>query len=94
MAGVDESNGSSKGAAQRGLLKLMLKLPAVRGPLQILSGRSTSLSGICEAYDDATDMLEKLQAGRVKGGDSLLDEYRTICSEIEDDVIRRCLEHR
>lgn len=94
MHGADDSQRPPKGAAQRGLLKLMLKLPSVRGPLQILAGRSIALSSLFEAYDDATDMLDKLQARRIEGEEGLLDEYRTICAEIEGDVIRHCLQHR
>jgi hypothetical protein len=79
-----------KGVAQQGLLKLMLKLPALRGRLQLLAVSSKSLENYCEAYGEARAMLERLESGREVHDDGALDEYRTICSEIESDVVEYC----
>lgn len=84
-------NTSSKGASQRGLLKLLLKLPSVRGRLQMIAAKPSSLHFLFEAYDAATDMLERLERNGADASD--LMEYRTICQEIETDVIRYCLDH-
>jgi len=94
MSGGYDGNQFLRGTAQSGLLKLMLKLPSVRGRLQVLVPHSHSLANLCEAYGEASNMLERLESGRVVAEDGLLAEYRTICSEIENDVIQYCLEHR
>ena len=75
---------------QRGLLKLMLKLPVIRGQLQLLSTRNASLESLCEAYDDATSMLDR-QRGRQPPDTAVLAEYESICREIEEEVIALCL---
>lgn len=94
MSGEHNGYRTLKGAAQRGLLKLMLKLPSVRGKIQVLAARSESLVSMCEAYGEASSMLERLESGRAVNEGGILDEYRAICTEIENDVIRYCLEHR
>lgn len=73
--------------AQRGLLKLMMKLPAVRGRLQILMAHDGSVEALCEAYEEACTALE-----RFRGSDlEMADEYELICAEIESDIIQSCL---
>eukprot|EP01132_Coremiostelium_polycephalum_P012625 gene12625-15425_t len=47
-------------SAQRGLWKLMLKLPALRGQLQMESAKNKALMGLCDAFDDATTALDQL----------------------------------
>jgi hypothetical protein len=91
----DESRGDtpSNPSGQRGLLRLMLRLPSIRGKLQILSGQSTVLAALCEAYGEASATLERLEKGQLTPEDDLLAEYRAICSEIEADVIRYCVDH-
>ena len=86
-----ENAGGSYDAAQTGLLKLMLKLPSVRGRLQILAGHSPPLLELCEAYGEATETLEKLERGLMIAQDGILEEYRATCAEIEADVIELCL---
>ncbi len=81
------------GAAQRGLWRLMLKLPSIRGELQILAARNHALDDLCEAYEDASVTLERI---RKKPGNTdcpLVREYETICAEIETEVIKYCVEH-
>jgi glycine cleavage system pyridoxal-binding protein P len=79
-----------KGIAQQGLLKLMLKLPTLRGRLQTLAVSSTSLENYCEAYGEARAMLERMESGRETHDEGVVTEYRTICCEIENDVIEYC----
>ncbi|TBY80605.1 hypothetical protein [Rhizobium leguminosarum] len=78
-------------AAHRGLLKLMLRLPAVRGQLQILWRTDTSLEALCEAYEAATTTFERLTRKSSAGEDGLVEEYRNVCLELEKDVQTRCL---
>lgn len=78
-------------ASRSGLSKLMLKLPAVRSELKQLSGEP--LVGLFEAYDEASNMLEKLRRDEVEITPLSL-EYETICKEMEEDVLQYCLSHR
>ncbi|WP_457580598.1 hypothetical protein [Ensifer canadensis] len=77
-------------AKQQGLLKLMLKLPALRGPLQLLSVKNMPLASLCEAYDEASSMLDR-QRRRDPQDASMVAEYELICLEIEEEVISICL---
>lgn len=77
-------------AKQRGLLKLMLKLPALRGQLQLLSGKNMPLASLCEAYDEAASMLDR-QRRRDPQDTLMVAEYELICLEIEEEVISICL---
>jgi hypothetical protein len=69
----------------------MLKLPALRGSLQILAQKSASLENLCEAYEDACTTLDQFRNRLAISGDTLVEEYETICREIESDVIQLCL---
>jgi len=82
------------GSADRGLWRLMLKLPALRGRLQILSAKTSTLASLCEAYEDACVMLQRLRATPIAAASPMLQEYETICLEIETEVIEYCIEHR
>ncbi len=90
--GGTDRNG--KETAQRGLWRLMLKLPAIRGKLQILAAKSRSLNELFEAYEEASLALERLM--RLPGDEHcpMVAEYETICAEIESDIIQYVLEHR
>jgi len=93
MKSEDNSAISQQGAGQRGLWRLMLKLPGVRGQLQMLVARQSSLITLCEAYEDASVTLEKM---RMMPGDAhcaVVREYEGICLEIEADIIQRCFSY-
>lgn len=80
----------STGTAQKGLWKLMLKLPALRGQLQILSAQNTSLLSLCDAFHDASSTLDCLRMDP-KADIAIIREYEALCSEIESEVIEICL---
>lgn len=80
------------GAGQRGLWRLMLKLPALRGRLQILAARTEALSSLCEAYEDACVVLQQLRNSPHTSNPAMVGEYEAICSEIEAEIIRYCLQ--
>lgn len=80
--------------AQRGLWRLMLKLPAIRGRLQLLASKSRSLNDLFEAYEEASLALERLMRQRGDEHCPMVTEYKTICAEIESDIIQYVLEHR
>ncbi|TXI11962.1 MAG: hypothetical protein E6Q76_01750 [Rhizobium sp.] len=82
--------GHTSKAAQRGLWRLMLKLPAVRGKLQILAARSGQLDDLFEAYEEASHALERFR--REDRGSRLVEEYETVCRDIEADIIQHILQ--
>ncbi len=68
----------------------MLKLPAMRGQLQMLSARSSTLVSLCDAFDEASSTLDRLRRNG-STDDKLLLEYESLCSEIENEVIDICI---
>jgi hypothetical protein len=78
-------------ADRRGLLKLMLKMPALRGQLQALSARDEGVLSLCGAFDDATDTLERLRLSDPERHRLVILEYESICAEIEQDIIKICM---
>ncbi|KQV12689.1 hypothetical protein ASC97_32215 [Rhizobium sp. Root1203] len=80
------SNGTE--AARRGLWRLMLKLPAIRGELQVLVARSGRLNDLLEAYEEANATLERFLRDRGRNDCPLIAEYETVCAEIESDIVR------
>jgi hypothetical protein len=67
----------------------MIRLPALRGELQIIHGHDDLLRELTEAYEDATQMLASLQSNpRAERG--LVREYENIRSGIEDEIVSRC----
>ncbi|MCA2406426.1 hypothetical protein [Rhizobium leguminosarum] len=81
---------TARDAAHRGLLKLMLRLPSLRGELQLLWPSDPSFEALCEAYQDATATLERLVQRPGDGEDGLVEEYRGVCQALESDVVLRC----
>ncbi|KAA0693282.1 hypothetical protein DTW90_25835 [Neorhizobium sp. P12A] len=81
---------AAKGSSKRGLAKPMLKLPSLRGKLQDVVARNPVLSDLLEAYDEATAMLDRLEH-QICEDEALLVEYRSICTDIENDMIEQCL---
>lgn len=81
------------GAGKRGLWRLMLRLPAMRGHLQMLDGKSDSFSSLCEAYEDASTALEGMLKDQANASPTIIEEYEAICQEIESDVIQYCVNH-
>lgn len=73
----------------RGLIKLMVKLPVLRGELQIIFGHDPALRELSEAYNEATDMLSLLR-GNPMSDKALLAEYEAVCGDIESDVLSIC----
>lgn len=88
MSRKDEVAGHGNEVAQRGLWRLMVKLPALRGRLQILYAHSREFDEIFEAYDAAASTVELYR----REGSDLLREYEATCLEIEADIIRFVLE--
>ncbi|MRG57217.1 hypothetical protein GF108_16685 [Phyllobacterium sp. SYP-B3895] len=83
----------STASAQRGLWKLMLRLPAMRGQLQVLSARNTTLQSLCDAFDEASSTLDRLRRNGSKDL-KLIAEYEMLCADIESEVIDICIATR
>lgn len=75
---------------QRGLLKLMLKMPALRGRLQIVSARDNNLLSLCGAFEEASATLDRLRRQRLESDAGKISEYERICDEIEQEIISIC----
>lgn len=73
----------------KGLLRLMVRLPAIRGELQIIHGRDELIRDLTDAYEDAIETLAGLQLNPISKRD-LIREYEVICSDIEEEIVRRC----
>ncbi|RWC30870.1 MAG: hypothetical protein EOS27_12070 [Mesorhizobium sp.] len=74
----------------QGLVKLMLKMPALRGRLQILSRRNPEILGLCGAFGEASATLERLLKENSPSNREKIEEYRIVCDEIENDIISLC----
>lgn len=85
-------NGSKE--AQRGLWRLLLKLPSIRGRLQIIAARSSHLNELFEAYEEANVALARFQRERDREDCPLIEEYEALCAEIENDVLRFVLDDK
>ncbi|KAA3503967.1 hypothetical protein DXM27_01290 [Rhizobium rhizogenes] len=82
---------TSTDASHRGFLKLMLRLPELRSDLRVFWPRDPSIQALCEAYDQATVMFERLVATSDIDDETLIEEYRILCAQLEGDVIETCV---
>lgn len=76
--------------SHQGLAKLMLKMPALRGRLQILSRRDPDVLDLCAAFGEASVTLERLLRENTPSNREKIEEYQNICDEIENDIIALC----
>ena len=76
----------------RGLAKLMLKLPVFRGRLQMLSIRNEDFLSLCGAFEEASVTLERLRRENGERNRLTIEEYETICVEVEQEIIKMCVE--
>lgn len=91
MSAEEDETKASESRAARGLRRLMLKLPAQRVMLQILQQDPRIFNGLAEAYEDASVMYFSLLRNGDTADPNLVREYRQICAEIEDEVVRYCV---
>lgn len=68
----------------------MLKLPALRGQLQVLSAQNSTMLSLCDAFHDASSTLDRLRKDPKADGAMVL-EYEALCMEIEGEIIEICL---
>lgn len=91
MGEGQRTEGYAQGSRESGLWKLMLKLPALRGKLQLLAARDDPIVHLFEAYDDACLTLQRLRGATAEKNVPMIQEYEKVCLEIEADVIDYCL---
>ena len=75
---------------RQGLIKLMLRMPALRGQLQLLAARDDHFLSLCGALEEASVTLASLKARTPPDEWSKVPEYEQICAEIEDEIISIC----
>ncbi|MBB4238887.1 hypothetical protein [Rhizobium esperanzae] len=72
---------------ERGRKKLMLKLPALRDQLRLLS--NDTINELFESYELATSALDRFSSN-LETNSKLIAEYRQLCSDIEAEVEGLC----
>jgi len=77
-------------ADRRGLIRLMLKMPVLRGRLQIVCATKPNVFSLCGAYEEASAMLDRLRKDGAKASPDVVAEYEELCTELENDIIRMC----
>jgi hypothetical protein len=76
--------------SRRGLVKLMLRMPALRGQLQVLGTRNPDFLSLCGAFEEASATLERLRGEHLNYMKSEIAEYENICQELEQEIISMC----
>ena len=75
---------------RRGLMKLMLRVPALRGKLQIVSASNAEMFSLCGAFEDASSTLDRLRRQGEQANPAVVEEYESLCDEIEREIIEIC----
>lgn len=85
---MDKSFDHLSEPAKCGLARLLLKLPAFQRQVLIASAKEQRcLDEMLAAYEDACLALERFnKEGSAEA--ALIDEYKTLCDELEGDVMR------
>jgi hypothetical protein len=47
---------------------------------------------LCEAYDEATEALQRFHSNLVDKDAEMIVEYEAICAEIEADIVKICVD--
>ena len=81
---------SEAGINRRGLLKLMLRMPALRERLQTLTSRDENLFALCGAFEDATSTLDELRRQPSERNKAVISEYEELCQDIEREISEIC----
>lgn len=86
---------NAESRAANGLRRLMLRLPSSRLQLLMLYRQQpAAIAGLCAAYEDASLMYFSLLRHDDPSQLNIIEEYRQICAEIEDEVLRYCTNPR
>ena len=74
------------GSDLRGLLKLMLRFPKLRGELQLAFGHDGPIRELAEAYDEVTQTIETMTRASA-GKDTASAEFEELQAAIESDIV-------
>lgn len=74
----------------RGLIKLMLRMPALRKRLQEVSTANPDMLSLCGAFDEASSTLDRLRKDGTRSDPAMVQEYESLCEQIEHEIIEIC----
>lgn len=77
-------------AAEQGLARLMMRLPATRATIRAAAARQSHLYELSGAYGEACSVLDRMRKDG-SADPAIITEYEIICAEIEADVQRALL---
>ncbi|MBB4289798.1 hypothetical protein GGE16_001838 [Rhizobium leguminosarum] len=80
-------------AAEQGLARLMMRLPATRATIRVTAARRPHLYELCAAYGEACAALDRMRRD-MSADPAIITEYEIICAEIEIDVTRILFDDR
>ncbi|PDT07621.1 MULTISPECIES: hypothetical protein [unclassified Rhizobium] len=80
-------------AAEQGLARLMMRLPATRATIRAAASSQSHLYELCGAYGEACSVLDRMRKDG-SADPAIITEYEIICAEIEADVQRALLGDR
>lgn len=80
-------------AADQGLSRLMMRLPATRPKIRAAAASQPDLYELCGAYGEACAALDRMRKD-MSADPAIIIEYEIICAEIEADVLRTLLGDR
>ena len=75
---------------RRGLTRLMLKIPALRGKLRVVSASDADMFSLCGAFEEASSMLDRLRREGDRASPAVIREYESLCDEIEQEIVAIC----
>jgi hypothetical protein len=80
-------------AAERGLARLMMRLPATRATIRAAAAEDPDLRELCGAYGEACTVLDRMRRD-ASADPAIVAEYEIICREIEAEVMQTLLGDR
>ncbi|MBX4897395.1 nodulation protein [Rhizobium bangladeshense] len=83
----------AKHAAEQGLARLMMRLPATRATIRAAAASRSHLYELCGTYGEACSVLDRMRRD-ISADPAIIAEYEIICAEIETDVLRILLVDR
>ncbi|EJC79810.1 hypothetical protein Rleg4DRAFT_1412 [Rhizobium leguminosarum bv. trifolii WSM2297] len=81
---------TARHAAEQGLARLMMRLPATRATIRAAAASDPDFYEMCGAYGEACAVLDRMRKDR-SADLAIVTEYEIICAEIEIDVTRTLL---
>lgn len=80
-------------AAEQGLARLMMRLPATRATIRAAAADDPDLHELCGAYGEACAVLDRMRRD-ASADPAIVSEYEIICEEIEAEVLQILLGDR